>query len=163
AVLHRLDQALGTREEPCTPLLPAPDYAARLPFPDPLITHEGIVAGLDHLAEKLCQALALARRGTRRIRLVIYPADGTSAVIHAGWSASSHERWHLARLFKDRVGAIDVGFGVDLMVLTALSTEQRLPAQTTFAKIDNRTRPESLIDRLASRLRSETVRRLVPF
>ena len=39
------------------PLLPAPDYAARLPFPEPLITHEGVVAGLDHLAEKLCQAL----------------------------------------------------------------------------------------------------------
>ena len=67
AVLHRLDQALGRREEPRTPLLPAPDYAARLPFPEPLITHEGIVAGLDHLAEKLCEALALARRGARRL------------------------------------------------------------------------------------------------
>src|SRR4029079_5161935 len=49
AVLHRLDQALGRREEPRSPLLPAPDYAARLPFPEPLITHEGVVAGLDHL------------------------------------------------------------------------------------------------------------------
>ena len=163
AVLHRLDQALGTREEPCTPLLPSPDYAARLPFPDPLITHEGIVAGLDHLAEKLRQALALARRGTRRIRLVIYRADGTSVVIDAGLSASSREPSHLARLFEDRVGAIDVGFGVDLMVLAALSTEPWLPAQTAFAKNDSRARPEFLIDRLASRLRSETVRRLVPF
>ena len=68
-VLHRLDQALGRREEPRPPLLPAPDYAARLPFPEPLITHDGVVAGLDHLAEKLCEALALARRGAQRLHL----------------------------------------------------------------------------------------------
>src|SRR4029078_10950499 len=46
AVLHRLDQALGRREEPRNPLLPAPDYAARLPFPQPLITPQGTVGGL---------------------------------------------------------------------------------------------------------------------
>ena len=103
AVLHRLDQALGRREEPRNPLLPAPDYAARLPFPEPLITHEGVVAGLDHLAEKLCQALTLARRGARRLQLAIYRADGTSAVIDAGLSAPSREPSHLARLFEDRV------------------------------------------------------------
>ena len=160
AVLHRLDQALGRREEPRNPLLPAPDYAARLPFPEPLITHEGIVAGLDHLAEKLCEALALARRGARRLHLTLYRADGTSALIEAGLSAPCHEPSHLARLFEDRVCAIDVGFGVDLMVLAALATEPLLPAQTAFAKSDDRGRQEPLIDRLASRLSGAAVRRL---
>ena len=160
AVLHRLDQALGRREEPRPPLLPAPDYAARLPFPEPLITHEGIVAGLDHLAEKLCEALALARRGARRLHLTLYRADGTSALIEAGLSAPCHEPSHLARLFEDRVCAIDVGFGVDLMVLAALATEALLPAQTAFAKSDDRGRQEPLIDRLASRLSGAAVRRL---
>ena len=160
AVLHRLDQALGRREEPRNPLLPAPDYAARLPFPEPLITHEGVVAGLDHLAEKLCQALTLARRGARRLQLAIYRADGTSAVIDTGLSAPCREPSHLARLFEDRVCAIDVGFGVDLMVLAALATEALLPAQTAFAKSDDRERQEPLIDRLASRLSGAAVRRL---
>jgi protein ImuB len=160
AVLHRLDQALGRREEPRSPLLPAPDYAARLPFPEPLITHEGVVAGLDHLAEKLCQALTLARRGARRLQLAIYRADGTSAVIDTGLSAPCREPSHLARLFEDRVCAIDVGFGVDLMVLAALATEPLLPAQTAFAKSDDRGRQEPLIDRLASRLSGAAVRRL---
>ncbi|MFZ0397819.1 MAG: DNA polymerase Y family protein, partial [Methyloceanibacter sp.] len=160
AVLHRLDQALGRREEPRNPLLPAPDYAARLPFPEPLITHEGVVAGLDHLAEKLCQALTLARRGARRLQLAIYRADGTSAVIDTGLSAPCREPSHLARLFEDRVCAIDVGFGVDLMVLAALATEPLLPAQTAFAKSDDRGRQEPLIDRLASRLSGAAVRRL---
>ena len=152
AVLRRLDQALGRREEPRNPLLPAPDYAARLPFPEPLITHDGVIAGLDHLAGKLCEALALARRGARRLHLTIYRADGTSAVIEAGLSAPCHEPPHLARLFEERIGAIDVGFGVDLMVLAALATEPLPPAQTAFAKSDDRGRQEPLIDRLASRL-----------
>ena len=65
---RRLDQALGRREEPRNPLLPAPDYAARLPFPEPLITHDGVIAGLDHLAGELCQALGAARRGARRLQ-----------------------------------------------------------------------------------------------
>jgi protein ImuB len=161
AVLHRLDQALGRREEPRNPLLPAPDYAARLPFPEPLITHEGVVAGLNHLAEKLCQALSLARRGARRLSLTLYRADGTSAIIDTGLSAPSREPTHLARLFADRVEAIDVGFGVDLMVLAALATEPLLPAQTAFTKSDDRGRQEPLIDRLASRLSGAAVRRLL--
>lgn len=160
AVLHRLDQALGRRDEPHNPLLPTPNYAARLPFPEPLITHEGIVASLDHLAEKLCQALNLARRGARRLSLTLHRADGTSAVIDTGLSAPCREPSHLARLFEDRVCAIDVGFGVDLMALAALATEPLLPAQTAFAKNDDRGRQEPLIDRLASRLSGGAVHRL---
>jgi protein ImuB len=163
AVLSRLDQALGRREEPRPPLLPAPDYAVRLPFPEPLITHEGVVAGLDHLAEKLCQALNLANRGARRLHLAIYRADGTSAVIEAGLSAPSREPSHLARLFEERVEAIDAGFGVDLMELAALATEPLLPAQTAFARREGRERQEPLIDRLSSRLGGAAVRRLVSY
>ncbi len=162
-MLHRLDQALGHREEPRPPLLPAPDYVARLPFPEPLITHEGIVAGLAHLAGKLSEALALANRGARRLSLTLYRADGTSAVIDTGLSAPSSEPSHLARLFADRVEAIDVGFGVDLMVLAALATEPLLPAQTAFARREGRERQEPLIDLLASRLGGAAVRRLVTF
>lgn len=163
AVLSRLDQALGRREEPRPPLLPAPDYSARLPFPEPLITHDGVVTGLDHLAEKLCEALALSRRGARRLHLAIYRADGSSAIIETGLSAPSREPSHFARLFEDRVGGIDVGFGVDLMVLAALATEPLLPAQTAFARREDRARPEPLIDRLANRLSADAVRRLGPY
>jgi protein ImuB len=163
AVLFRLDQALGKREEPRIPLLPAPDYTARLPFPEPLITHDGIVAGLDHLAERLCQAIALVRRGARRVRLSVYRADGTSAVIEAGLSAPCREPSHLVRLFADRVGSIDAGFGVDLMVLAALVTEPLLPAQAAFARSEDRSKAEPLIDLLASRLEGSAVRRLAPF
>ena len=109
--------------EPRVPLLPAPDFAARLPFPEPLITHEGVLAGLDHLAEQLCAKLARAGRGCRRLALWVARADGSSTVIEAGLSAPSREPEHLLRLFEDKIEGIDMGFGVDLMALAALVTE----------------------------------------
>jgi protein ImuB len=162
AVLQRLDQALGRREEPRAPLFPAPDHAARLPFPEPLITHEGIIAGLDHLAGKLCHTLAAARLGARSILLQLYRSDGSCAELQAGFSAPTREPCHLLRILEDKADTLDAGFGVDLMVLAALATEPLLPAQIAFAKVEDREPTEPLIDRLANRLSRSAVRRLFP-
>jgi protein ImuB len=162
AVLHRLDQALARREEPRTPLFPAPDYAAKLPFPEPLITHEGIVAGLDHLARQLCRALAQGRLGARRVMLAIYRTDGSWTELQAGFSAPAREPSHLMRILQDKIGSIDVGFGVDLLVLAVLATEPLSLAQTAFAKDEDRARGEPLIDLVANRLSANAVRRLFP-
>ena len=103
AVLLRLDQALGEREEKRAPLRPAADFTVRLPFPEPLITHEGVLAGLDYLAEELCALLARKGRGARRLALWLCRSDGSSAVVEAGLSAPSRERRHLLNLFKDKI------------------------------------------------------------
>jgi protein ImuB len=162
AVLLRLDQALGRRKEPRVPLLPEPDFVARLPFLEPLITHDGVLAGIEHLAAELCRKLARAGRGCRRVALWIARADGSSTVIEAGLSAPSREPKHLLRLIEDKVEAIDMGFGVDLMSLSALVTETLPLAQTTLTESDVRTSPVPLIDRLVNRLGARAVRRLVP-
>ena len=162
AVLLRLDQALGRRGEPRVPLLPSPDFAARLPFPEPLITHDGVLAGLAHLAAELCRKLARAERGCRRIALWIARADGSSTVIEAGLSTPSREPTHLLRLVEDKIETLDLGFGVDLMALTALVTEPLCPAQTALTEANGKTAPETLIDRLVNRLGAPAVRRLVP-
>ena len=162
AVLLRLDQALGRREEPRPPLLPLPDFAARLPFLEPLITHDGVSAGLERLAQMLCGKLARAECGCRRLALWLARADGSSAVIEAGLSAPSREPKHLLRLLQDRVEALDLGFGVDFMSLTALITEPLPLAQTALTEANKRAGPEALIDRLANRLGARAVRRLFP-
>jgi protein ImuB len=162
AVLLRLDQALGRRQEARSPLLPSPDFAARLPFPEPLITHDGILTGLEHLAAELCRKLARAGRGCRRLALWVARADGSSTVIEAGLSAPSREPGHLLRLVEDKIETLDMGFGVDLMALTALVTEPLSPAQTALTEPDGKAAPEALIDRLVNRLGGRAVRRLVP-
>jgi len=162
AVLYRLDQALGRRDEPRAPLLPSPDFAARLPFPEPLITHDGVLAGLEHLAAELCRKLAHAGRGCRRLALWIARADGSSTVIEAGLSAPSREPSHLLRLIEDKIETLDMGFGVDLMALTALVTEPLRPAQASLTEVAGKIGPETLIDRLVNRLGTRAVRRLVP-
>ena len=162
AVLLRLDQALGNREEPRVPLLPLPDFAARLPLPEPVITHDGVLAAIERLAQMLCGKLARAEQGCRRLALWIARADGSSTVIEAGLSAPSREPPHLFRLFKERIEALDLGFGVDFMSLAALLTEALPLAQTDLTEANGKARPETLIDRLVNRLGSRAVRRLLP-
>jgi protein ImuB len=162
AVLLRLDQALGKREEPLRPLLPAAEFAAKLAFPEPLITHDGIIASLDRLAEELGAQLGAGERGAKRLKLTLHRADGSAAVVQAGLSAPARKASHLVRLLADRVAEIDAGFGIDLMVLAAPLTETLLPAQASFAKNEGRASHEALIDLLASRLSEDAVRRLVP-
>jgi protein ImuB len=162
AVLLRLDQALGLREEPRIPLRPAPDFVSRLPFPEPLVSHDGVAGALAHLAAELCQMLARAGRGARRVALWVCRADGSSTVIEAGLSAPSRKPEHLLRLLKDKIETIDMCFGVDLMALAALATDRLAPAQTTLAEGEGKARPQSLIDCLVNRLGMRAVRRLFP-
>ena len=162
AVLIRLDQALGRRKEPCVPLLPEPDFMARLPFPEPLVTHAGVLAGIERLAAELCAKLARKGHGCRRILLWIARADGSSTVIEAGLSAPSREKEHLLRLLEDKIESIDLGFGVDLMALSALATERLARAQSSLMERSGKAQAQPLIDRLVNRLGARAVRRLVP-
>jgi protein ImuB len=162
AVLRRLDQALGKRQEKRTPLLPAPDFVARLSFAEPLITHDGVAAGLDRLADELCVKLAADGQGARRLTLWAARTDGSAAAIEAGLSAPANKASHLVKLLKDRLDTIDMGFGVDLMTLAALITQPLRTEQTSLTETDRAPGPEALIDALTNRLGKRTVRRLFP-
>jgi protein ImuB len=142
--------------------LPAPDFAARLAFAEPLITHDGVIAGLAHLAAELCETLARAGRGARRVTLWAARSDGSSVAIEAGLSAPSRAASHLVRLLKDKVESIDMGFGVDHMTLAALITETHRPPQTSLTEKTEKVSPEILIDALVNRLGRNAVRRLFP-
>ena len=119
AVVLRLDQALGLRREPLTPLRPPPDYAARLPCPEPLLSTEGLVAGLEKLASQLCEDLKTLGQGAREFTLFAYRCDGDVKQASIRLARPSSDSIHLQKLFANHMERIDPGFGIDFLTLEA--------------------------------------------
>jgi len=75
---RRLDQAFGQIDEPISPRAPAPVWRLRTAFAEALGREEDIAAAVRNLAEALCNRLARAERGARRLELCLYRVGGGS-------------------------------------------------------------------------------------
>ena len=84
AVVRRLDQALGREPEPVSPAPPAPGFALRLSFPEPIGRSEDVLAGIDRLLPPLTDRLREAGKGARRVRLTLVRTDGSAVVREVG-------------------------------------------------------------------------------
>lgn len=122
AVCLRLDQALGRRVEPFAPLRPPPEHAERLPCPEPLTSPEGISDGLRQLTEKLCAALSAAGLGAQNFTFRAFHSDGGVSAVSVNAARPARAPAHVLRLFREKVGRIDPGFGIDLLLLEAART-----------------------------------------
>lgn len=158
-VADRLDQALGDRAEPVSPLaLSAPWYARRA-FAEPIGRTEDIADAVRGLARELAATLEADGRGARRLTLAFYHPDGKIDRIEAGTSRASRSATHLARLFTPKLDRIEAAFGIDAITLSATASEKLSPAQ---AALDRRHDHDEagvaeLADRLSNRLGGENV------
>ncbi len=133
-VTLRLDQALGRLAEPITPRRPVPRHRVRLVFPEAIGLTDDIAAGLRRLLQRLCERLDRAGQGCRRLELTLCRVDGSAQSVGIGTAGPARDATHLARLFAERLGHLDAGFGVEAMILAAPVTEPLAPAQIeTFA------------------------------
>ncbi|MHA1573252.1 MAG: Y-family DNA polymerase [Alphaproteobacteria bacterium] len=163
AVLARLDQALGAKSEPCRPLAEPPALFVQRSWPDPLISAEALEAETAQLATELCAVLDARGLGARRICLSLYRADGTVADVSTGMSFPCREAEHLMALLKEKLGALNAGFGIDVLVLAAERVERKGAHQVALGPrldSDTRTDPALLVDRLTNRLGRARVSRL---
>ena len=162
----RLDQALGTSDEPRRPLTEAPRLEARRTWAEPLISSEALEAEVDLLAQELGEHLKEKELGCRRIRLTLYRADGTVANVSAGLARASRDPVHFLRLLKEKLATIDAGFGIDVAVLGAFGIE-RVSANQTALGTDGDGAGEdataTLADRLSNRLGTARITCLTPF
>ena len=165
----RLDQALGERDEPLSPLMPAPVLQTRLRFPDPIGLKEDIQAALDRLLPALCERLERVGQGARRLDLVLYRIDGSTSRATIGTSRPERDPEHLNRLFREKLDGLDPGFGVETAILAACAVAPLTSQQQETGEIagasdgENPPRPASwLIDRLANRLGPDRVAALHP-
>lgn len=161
---RRLDQALGRIDEPLSPRCPVPATTARLAFAEPVKQAADIARATRRLLEALCDRLAASHQGARRLDLAFYRIDGTVVRAAIGTGRPTRDPRHLARLFGDKLDAVDVGFGIEAVRLAAAVVEALGAVQMTLTET-RESRSESLaqlVDRLSNRLHPGRVVRLVP-
>jgi protein ImuB len=133
-VVERLDQVLGVTAEPLRPERPAPVYRVWTVFADPLTHTEGIAHQLPGLAQALTDQLERDGQGARTVSLVGFRVDGRTTAIEAALSAPAAAPAHLMRLLKERgLERLDLGFGVDALMLCANKAEPMRARQTETA------------------------------
>lgn len=163
AVVERLDQALGVSPEPLEPERPAPRYRAWQVFAEPILDPAGVGHELPGLIERLCAALERDGQGVRALRLTAFRVDNAITAIEARLSAPSARPAHLARLLKEKgLEHLDLGFGADALMLSAVVTEPltvRQPDMDGEGRIEAEGALAGLIDRLQARLGDQAVRR----
>ncbi|MEQ8344057.1 MAG: DNA polymerase Y family protein [Sneathiellaceae bacterium] len=134
-LLERLDAALARAERPLSPAMPVPDWRVRLTFPEPVALRSDLDAGCLRLLQALCARLERDGRGARRLVLTLYRSDGESQDLRIGTARPVRDAGHLMRLFAERLGEAEPGFGIDVMILAAPVTERLVAVQaaTTLA------------------------------
>ena len=159
-IVDRLDQALGARPEPISPVAPASRTFARVGFSEPVGRSEDIAEALRDLASEIAAALKAEARGARRLVLVLHHSDGAVDRLAAGTSWPSCDAGHLARLFAER--RIESAFGVDAMTLAVAESERLQPQQAAFGRGGQEADIAELADRLSARLGADRVLRPSP-
>ncbi len=175
SLIRRVDQALGRVAEPISPREGVPVHRVRIAFAEPIGRAEDIEGALARLLGPLCDDLHRDGRGARRLELACYRVDGETARVAIGTSRPVRDADHLLRLLRDRIGEIDMGFGIDVMAVHAVSSEPLAAAQLGLAQRRGPGVQESLsmatddgadsamdglVDRLANRLGPAHVVRL---
>jgi protein ImuB len=156
-VVERLDQALGFRSEPVSPVRAPPAYRVFQGFVEPVTETAGLDYCLPDLVAALSGQLIRDGQGARRLVVTAYRVDGGLSQIEAGLSAASADPAHMLRLFKHKgLQHLDLGFGIDALMLTAPVAE---PLGVMQARLDgsdedqpDQTALAGLIDRLQARL-----------
>jgi protein ImuB len=164
-VVTRLDQALGQTAEPLIPQRPIPKYRAAQVFMEPMTEVEGAAFWLPDLTARLAAQLERDGMGARHIRLTAFRLDGGTTSLEAVLSVPSVRPAHLIRLLREKgFEHLELGFGADALMLTALVAEPLQVRQGEMEESEVEAAADALaglIDRLKARLGDEAVRRPV--
>lgn len=165
ATVRRLDQMLGVEPEPVSPAAPPLVRSARLSLPDPLVTTEAVLCGLDRLLERLLRRLEARGEGIRQMVVSIRRVDGSGDHAPLGLTRPSRDAALLRRLCEPVVSRWDAGFGIDRIGVEATLVEPLAPAgQQDLSAMPSAacdpTTLEALWSRLGNRFGFEALLRL---
>jgi protein ImuB len=153
-LLTALDQASGARAAPLDPVLPTELPSSLSRFVEPILTAESIRHALEPLVGSLCAGLLERGIGARTVALTLTRVDAAEQRIAIGLARPSRDAAHILRLLASRIEAIEPGFGIERMQLTAERFDPLEP-QHVSSGLTGRDEAEDialLVDRLATRL-----------
>ncbi len=156
-LLDRLDEAVGLEQRPISPRRPVAALCAERRLLEPIVSRADVASVLHALAENLAVSLERRGEGLRIVELALWRVDGTVQRTRVGTGRPIRDPDLVLSLFAERLkgeeSEIEVGFGIDLVRLSALATGRDDPTQIDLAG-DGRSRVEfdRLIDRLGARL-----------
>ncbi|WP_145617822.1 DUF6504 family protein [Nitrospirillum bahiense] len=150
--LRRLDQLTGDAPEPMTPVRPQAPYIVRMPFAEPISRREDIDAAALHLLREMGGRLAQDGKGARQLDLGFIRTDATSQRVAVGTGRPMRDARHLLSLFGEKFSQVDPGFGVEAMVLEAVSVDAMAPEQAGLEGAAGGTELEALVDRVVNRV-----------
>lgn len=177
ALLERVDRALGRSVEVVEGVRPEPPLRAELLFDGPTDQWESVEAAARRVVEDMARLLEGVGRGVRRLEVELSRPNAEPERIGIALSRPSRSVRHLWSLVRARLERIDLGRGVEGVVLVAVRTGRLRHRQTTSAALgarvgtaggiagvgDERT-PESvwgeLVDTLVGRLGADGVVRV---
>jgi len=155
-LVRRLDQARGHVGEALTPVRPPARYRVWQAFAEPLGDMAGVEARLPELAADLARSLERDGQGAKALTLTGFRTDGetTRLSVRMGLPGRDVSIW--MRLFREvGFGRMQLGFGLDALMLTADLTETMAARQGVLESEAEARQAESLaalIDRLTARL-----------
>jgi len=171
-LLLRIDQFLGAVEEPVSPRLPVSPLSVERRLMEPATLHSEIEHLVGLLASTLRTDLERRGEGARALRLSLFRVDGVVSRIDVGTSRPLRDPALIRRLFREKLaaleGAIDAGYGFDLIRLSASATAPFETAQADLSgenlageNLDGEEEVAMLSDRIRARLGAHAVLRPV--
>ena len=155
-LVKRLDQARGHAAEALVPVRPPARYRAWRAFAEPLGDLDGVEARLPELAEDLARALERDGQGALALTATGFRTDGAVTALSVRMGRPGREAGVWMRLFREAgLGRLDLGFGLDALMLTADRAEPMAARQASLHSEAEAKQAESLaalIDRLTARL-----------
>ena len=160
-LVQRLDQALGHAGEALTPLRPPPRYRAWETWMEPVADLEGVAARLPELAADLAGPLERDGQGARALTLTGFRSDGRTTALSVRMGRPGRDVGVWLRLFREAgLGRLELGFGLDALMLTADVVEPMAARQAALegeAEVRQSESLAALIDRLTARLGEDRV------
>ena len=163
-LLPRLDRAFGLAEEAIDFLRPSPEWIERLRFADPISAPEDLERAIAKLLESLCTRLQAGRKGGMRFEARFFRADGGAQSARVSTALATRDAERISQLFREKLGFIDPGFGVDIVEISAHRVEPLEDRQVSLLRSVQQTRCieelAALIDSLENRLGEGRVYRI---